>query len=51
MQSMNTKIEGDTIFVTSKSKERTLNKFYRLKYRQEKKFDDSKVIEINIVTN
>ena len=44
-------IENDTIYVTEKSQEKALRKFYRIKNRQEKKFDETKLIEINIITN
>tara|TARA_B100000513_G_scaffold191549_1_gene116989 strand:- start:1206 stop:1364 length:159 start_codon:yes stop_codon:yes gene_type:complete len=44
-------IENDTIYVTEKSQEKALRKFYRIKNRQEKRFDETKLIEINIITN
>tara|TARA_S200000501_G_scaffold351297_1_gene369030 strand:- start:783 stop:1394 length:612 start_codon:yes stop_codon:yes gene_type:complete len=44
-------IENDTIFVDVKSQEKELKKFYRIKNRQEKKFNETKLIEINIITN
>lgn len=44
-------IENDTIYVAEKSQEKALRKFYRMKNRQEKKFNDTKLIEINIITN
>ena len=44
-------IDNDTIFVAEKSKEKTLRKFYRIKNRKEKKFNETKLIDINIITN
>ncbi len=44
-------IENDTIFVDKKSNEKKLKKFYRIKNRQEKKLNETKLIEINIITN
>ena len=44
-------IENDTIYVNEKSQEKALKKFYRIKNRQEKRFDETKLIEINIITN
>ena len=43
-------IDNDTIIVRSKKKERELNKFYRLKFRQEIKYDQASVIEFKIFT-
>ncbi len=44
-------IENDTIYVAEKSQEKALRKFYRMKNRQEKRFNETKLIEINIITN
>jgi len=44
-------IENDTIFVAEKSQEKALKKFYRIKNKQERKFNETKLIEINIITN
>ena len=44
-------IDNDTIFVAEKSQEKTLRKFYRIKNRKEKKFNETKLIDINIITN
>ena len=43
-------IENDTIFVAEKFQEKALKKFYRIKNKQEKKFNDTKLIEIKIIT-
>ena len=43
-------IDNDTIIVRTKRKERELNKFYRLKFRQEKKYNQASLIEIKIST-
>ena len=51
MKDSRAKIENDTIFIADKSQERTLRKFYRIKNRQEKKINETKLIEINIITN
>ncbi len=44
------KIDNDTIIVKTKREERELNKFYRLKFRQEKKYNQASLIEIKIST-
>ncbi len=44
------KIDNDTIIVRTKREERELNKFYRLKFRQEKKYNQASLIEIKIST-
>ena len=51
MKDSGAKIENDTIFIADKSQERTLRKFYRIKNRQEKKINETKLIEINIITD
>tara|TARA_Y200000002_G_scaffold89357_1_gene71778 strand:- start:6232 stop:6843 length:612 start_codon:yes stop_codon:yes gene_type:complete len=51
MENIRADIENDTIFVDVKSQEKELKKFYRIKNRQEKKFNETKLIEINIITN
>ena len=51
MKDSRAKIENDTIFIADKSQERTLRKFYRIKNRQEKKINETKLIEINIITD
>jgi hypothetical protein len=43
-------IDNDTIIVKTNRKERELNKFYRLKFRQEKKYSQASLIEIKIST-
>ena len=43
-------IDNDTIIVRTKREERELNKFYRLKFRQEKKYNQASLIEIKIST-
>ena len=44
-------IENDTIIVAEKSQQKALKKFYRIKNKQEKKLNDTKLIEINIISN
>ena len=44
-------IENDTIFVAEKSQEKALKKLYRIKNKQERKFNETKLIEIYIITN
>jgi hypothetical protein len=51
IENIKVEIDNDTIFVAEKSKEKTLRKFYRIKNRKEKKFNEAKVIELNIITN
>ena len=51
LEEIEAKIEGDTIIVSNKKKERELNKIYRIKNRQEKEFNESSLIEIKIITN
>ena len=51
LENTKVEIENDTIFVAEKSQEKALKKFYRIKNKQEKKFNDTKLIEINIITN
>jgi len=54
MEDIKAEVKVDTIFIpdkTSKQSERELNKLYRIKNRQEKKFNETKLIEINIITN
>ena len=43
-------IDNDTIIVRTKREERELNKLYRLKFRQEKKYNQASLIEIKIST-
>ena len=51
LENTKVEIENDTIFVAEKSKEKALKKFYRIKNKQEKKLNDTKLIEINIISN
>ena len=51
LEDIKVEIENDSIFVAGKSQEKALKKFYRIKNKQEKKFNDTKLIEINIITN
>ena len=54
MEDIKAEVKLDTIVIpdkTSKQSERELNKLYRIKNRQEKKFNETKLIEINIITN
>ena len=54
MQDIKAEVKIDTIVIpdkTSKQSERELNKLYRIKNRQEKKFNETKLVEINIITN
>ena len=54
MENIKAEVKVDTIVIpdkTSKQSERELNKLYRIKNRQEKKFNETKLIEINIITN
>ena len=54
MEDIKAEVKVDTIVIpdkTSKQSERELNKLYRIKNRQEKKFNETKLVEINIITN
>ena len=51
LEEIEAEIEGDTIIVSNKKKEKELNKIYRIKNRQEKEFNESSLIEIKIITN
>ena len=54
MEDIKAEVKIDTIVIpdkTSKQSERELNKLYRIKNRQEKKFNETKLVEINIITN
>ena len=54
MEDIKAEVKVDTIVIpdkTSKKSERELNKLYRIKNRQEKRFNETKLIEINIITN
>ena len=54
MEDIKAEVKVDTIVIpdkTSKKRERELNKLYRIKNRQEKRFNETKLIEINIITN
>jgi len=51
IENIKMEIDNDTIFVAEKSQEKTLRKFYRIKNRKEKKFNETKLIDINIITN
>jgi hypothetical protein len=54
MEDIRAEVKVDTIVIpdkTSKKRERELNKLYRIKNRQEKRFNETKLIEINIITN
>ena len=54
MKDIKAEVELDTIVIpdkTSKKRERELNRLYRTKNRQEKRLNETKLIEINIITN
>lgn len=54
MEDIRAEVKVDTIVIpdkTSKKRERELNKLYRIKNRQEKRLNETKLIEINIITN
>ena len=51
LENTKVEIENDTIIVAEKSQEKALKKFYRIKNKQEKKLNDTKLIEINIISN
>lgn len=54
MEDIKAEVKLDTIVIpdkTSKKRERELNKLYRIKNRQEKRLNETKLIEINIITN
>lgn len=51
LENTKVEIENDTIFVAEKSQEKALKKFYRIKNKQEKKLNDTKLIEINIISD
>ena len=54
MEDIKAEVKIDTIVIpekTSKQSERELNKLYRIKNRQEKKINETKLVEINIITN
>ena len=51
LENTKVEIENDTIFVAEKFQEKALKKFYRIKNKQEKKFNDTKLIEIKIISN
>jgi hypothetical protein len=54
MENIKAEVKVDTIVIpdkTSKKRERELNKLYRIKNRQEKRLNETKLIEINIITN
>ena len=54
IEDIKAEVKIDTIVIpdkTSKQSERELNKLYRIKNRQEKKFNETKLVEINIITN
>ena len=51
MENIGAEFENDTLFVNIKSQEKALKKFYRIKNRHEKKLNETKLIEINIITN
>jgi hypothetical protein len=54
MEDIKAEFKLDTIVIpdkTSKKRERELNKLYRMKNRQEKRFNETQLIEINIITN
>ena len=54
MEDIKAEVKVDTIVIpdkTSKKRERELNKLYRMKNRQEKRFNETQLIEINIITN
>ena len=54
MEDIKAEFKLDTIVIpdkTSKKRERELNKLYRIKNRQEKRLNETKLIEINNITN
>ena len=54
MEDIKAEVKVDTIVIpdkTSKKRERELNRLYRIKNRQEKRLNETKLIEINIITN
>ena len=54
IEDIKAEVKIDTIVIpdkTSKQSERELNKLYRIKNRQEKKFNETKLVEIKIITN
>ena len=51
LENTKVEIENDTIFVAEKSQEKALKKLYRIKNKQERKFNETKLIEIYIITN
>ena len=51
LENTKVEIENDTVFAAEKSQEKALKKFYRIKNKQEKKLNDTKLIEINIISN
>jgi hypothetical protein len=51
IKNMCAEIENDTVFVTQKSQEKALRKLYRIKDREQNKFNKTKLIEINIITD
>jgi hypothetical protein len=51
IKNMRAEIENDTVFVTQKSQEKALRKLYRIKDREQNKFNKTKLIEINIITD
>ena len=54
MEDIKAEVKLDTIVIpdkTSKKRERELNKLYRIKNRQDKRLNETKLIEINIITN
>jgi hypothetical protein len=51
IKNMSAEIENDTVFVTQKSQEKALRKLYRIKDKEQNKFNKTKLIEINIITD
>ena len=54
MEDIKAEVKVDTIVIpdkTSKKRERELNRLNRIKNRQEKRLNETKLIEINIITN
>lgn len=51
IKNMRAEIENDTVFVTQKSQEKALRKLYRIKDKEQNKFNKTKLIEINIITD
>ena len=54
MEDIKAEVKVDTIVIpdkTSKKRERELNRLYRIKNRQEKRLNETKLIEINIITD